>query len=137
MSLDFWRNLAVIWLCFQGFFLLLVPLALCYFLVRGMGWVLRNTDKMMHKAQGYSRIMRNKTEAVADKVAQPVIHAHGRARGAAAGFNTLFGDEPSRAQSISPALQTRRNEALETRTLDRSATTRKDSAWRINRRAQE
>lgn len=122
MSLDFWRNVAVIWLCFQGFFLLIVPLALGYLLVRGMGWVLRKTDTLFHTLQGYSRTVRNKTEAVADKVTQPVIQSHGRASGAAAVVSTLFHEKSASSPSG--------------RTPDRSATTRKDAAWRTNHRAQ-
>ncbi len=122
MSLDFWRNVAVIWLCFQGFFLLIIPLALSYLLVRAMGWVLRKTNTLFHTVQGYSRTVRNKTEAIADKVTQPVIQSHGKASGAAAVVSTLFHEKSAVLPDV--------------RTLDRSTTTRKDAAWRVNHRAQ-
>lgn len=98
MTLDFWRNVAVIWLCFQGFFLLLIPLAIAYLLVRGMGWVLRKVPPLFHKAQGYSAQMRNRSEAVAGKAAQPLINAHAKARQAETIVTALFrqAEEPPR-----------------------------------------
>lgn len=103
MSLDFWRNVAVIWLCFQGFFMLLIPLALFYFLVRGMSWVLRKTEPLFHKAQGYSGQMRNKTEAIADKVAQPLITVHSKVRQTETIVDTIARDarRPAAATSAS------------------------------------
>jgi hypothetical protein len=89
MTLDFWRDIAVIWLCFQGFFLLIVPLAVAYFLVRGINWVVRKTPPLFHTVQGYSGQMRNKTEALADKVAEPVIRAHVKSREAQAVLDKL------------------------------------------------
>lgn len=102
MTLDFWRNVAVIWLCFQGFFLLLIPLAIAFLLVRGMGWVLDKTPALFIKAQGYSQQMRNKTEAVADKVAEPVIRARSRSTEVETVLDRLFrapSPEPNRGRS--------------------------------------
>ncbi|MCB0084349.1 MAG: hypothetical protein KDE47_25590 [Caldilineaceae bacterium] len=79
MSLDFWRNVAVIWLCMQGFILLLIPLAIAYGMVMGINWVVAKTPPLFHKAQGYSRLMRDKTDLYAGKVADPLIRAHGAA----------------------------------------------------------
>jgi hypothetical protein len=95
MTLDFWRNVAVIWLCFQGFFLLIVPLAIAYFLVRGINWVVRKTPPLFHTLQGYSGRMRNMTEALANKAAEPVIRAHAKSRETEAVFDTLFRTERS------------------------------------------
>jgi hypothetical protein len=94
MTLDFWRNVAVIWLCFQGFFILLIPLAIAYLMVRGMGWVLDKTAPLFVKAQGYSRQMRNKTEAVADKIAEPVIRARSKSSGMERVLERLFRPAP-------------------------------------------
>jgi hypothetical protein len=80
VSLDFWRDVAVIWLCIQGFFMLLIPLAIAFFMVRGINWVVAKTPPIFHKAQGYSRLMRNKTDLYAGKVADPLIRAHGAAQ---------------------------------------------------------
>ena len=79
MSLEFWRNVAVIWLCLQAFIMLLIPLAISYLLVRGINWVVRKTPPIFHKGQEYSSLMRSKTEAYAEKAAAPVISAHARA----------------------------------------------------------
>jgi hypothetical protein len=97
MTLDFWRNVAVIWLCFQGFFIMLIPLAIAYFMVRGMGWVLDKVPPLFLKAQGYSRLMRNKTEAVADKVAEPVIVAHSKSKEVESVLKRLFRPDPPAA----------------------------------------
>ena len=80
MALDFWRNVAVIWLCMQGFVLLLIPLAIAYGMVLGINWVLAKTPPIFHKAQGYSRLVRDKTDLYAGKVADPLIRAHGAAQ---------------------------------------------------------
>lgn len=82
MSLDFWRNVAVIWLCMQGFILLLIPLAIAFFMVKGINWVVAKTPPLFHKAQGYSRLVRDKTDLYADKVADPLIRVHGAAHNA-------------------------------------------------------
>jgi hypothetical protein len=95
MSLDFWRNVAVIWLCFQGFILLLVPLAIAFVTVRGMGWVLKRVPPLFHKAQGYSGLMRSKTEAFADKAAEPVIRARSKSKQAATVLERLFRPKPA------------------------------------------
>jgi hypothetical protein len=95
MTLDFWRNVAVIWLCFQGFFIMLIPLAIAYFMVRGMGWVLDKVPPLFIKTQTYSRLMRNKTEAFADKVAEPVIRARSKSKEAETVLDRLFRPDPS------------------------------------------
>jgi hypothetical protein len=99
MTLDLWRDVAVIWLCFQGFFLLIIPLAIAYFLVRGINWVVRKTPPLFHTLQGYSSQMRNKTEALADKVAEPVIRAHVKSREAQAVIDKLVEDAASSPES--------------------------------------
>jgi hypothetical protein len=59
-------------------------------MVRGMGWVLDKVPPLFLKAQGYSRQMRNKTEAVADKVAEPVIRARSKSKGMERVLERLF-----------------------------------------------
>lgn len=102
MTLDFWRNVAVIWLCFQGFFMLLIPLALAYVAVRAMAWVLNKVPPLFHTAQGYSAQMRNKTEAFASKAAEPVIRAHSKTKQAETVLERLFRPDLHTADSNAP-----------------------------------
>lgn len=75
MTLDLWRNISVIWLGLQLLVLCLIPVAIAFFAVRGMGWVLRKTPVGFERAQSLSKQMKGKTEAVSDRVAAPVIQA--------------------------------------------------------------
>ncbi len=105
MSLDFWRNVAVIWLCFQGFFLLLIPLAIAFFMVRGINWVVAKTPPLFHKAQGYSRLVRDKTDVYAGKVADPLIRAHAGAQRAQTVWTQIVGPEADAPQRPSAPYQ--------------------------------
>ncbi len=74
-GLAFWRDVSVIWLslfCFVG---LLPPLVIGYFLVRGMGWVLRKSDWLFDKAQGYSHQGRAIVDDASQRAVAPVIAA--------------------------------------------------------------
>ena len=79
MSLEFWRNLSVVWIAIHAFVLFLIPTAIAYFLVRGINWVLAKTKLGFTKARGFSRQVNAKTEALAERVAAPVIAAHSKA----------------------------------------------------------
>ena len=73
--LVFWRDVSVIWLslfCFVG---LLPPLVLGYFAVRGMRWVLRKSDWLFDKAQGYTRQGRTIVDEASQRAVAPVIAA--------------------------------------------------------------
>lgn len=79
MSLEFWRNLSVVWIAIHAFVLFLIPTAIAYFLVLGINWVLAKTKLGFSKAQGFSRQINQKTEALSERVAAPVITAHSKA----------------------------------------------------------
>ena len=79
MSLEFWRNLSVVWIAIHAFVLFLIPTAIAYFLVRGINWVLAKTKLGFTKARGFSRQVNAKTEALYERVAAPVIAAHSKA----------------------------------------------------------
>ena len=78
MSLDFWRNLSVVWIAIHAFVLFLIPTAIAYFTVRGIHWVLAKTKLGFTKAQGFSRQVNQKTEALSERVAAPVIAARSK-----------------------------------------------------------
>jgi len=79
MSLEFWRNVSVVWIAIHAFVLFLIPTAIAYFMVRGINWVLAKTKLGFSKAQGFSRQVNEKTEALSEQVAAPVIAAHSQA----------------------------------------------------------
>ncbi len=80
MSLEFWRNVSVVWIAIHAFVLFLIPTVIAYFTVRGINWVLAKTKLGFSKAQGFSRQVNEKTEALSERVAAPVIAAHSKAR---------------------------------------------------------
>ncbi len=71
--LVFWRDVSVIWLslfCFVG---LAPPLVIGYFAVRGMRWVLRKSDWLFDKAQGYTHQGRTIVDDASQRAVAPVI----------------------------------------------------------------
>lgn len=80
MSLDFWRNISVIWLSLLCFIGLLPPLAIGYFLVRGMNWVLSKERWLFDQAQLYSGRARAEVDRASGYVVEPLIAV--RKRGA-------------------------------------------------------
>ena len=79
MALEFWRDLAVIWLSLLCFIGAMIPLAIFYFAVRGMHAVTNHARPLLHKAQSYSRLAREQTDAMSARVARPVAQASGQA----------------------------------------------------------
>ena len=78
-GLAFWRDLSIIWLslfCFVG---LLPPLVIGYFLMRGMRWVLRKSDWLFDKAQGYTHQGRTIVDDASQRAVAPVIAAQKQA----------------------------------------------------------
>lgn len=93
MSLAFWRDVSIVWLALQSFILLIVPLAISYFAVRGMRYVLAKLPPLFHQAQTFSSKARNKTEDVCDQIASPLISAHSRAEETKTVFDQLLHSE--------------------------------------------
>jgi len=78
MSLEFWRNVSVVWIAIHAVVLFLIPTAIAYFLVRGIYWVLAKTKVGFSAAQRFSRQVNEKTESLSERVAAPVIVAHSK-----------------------------------------------------------
>jgi len=78
MALDFWRNISVVWIAIHAFVLFLIPTAIAYFLVRGINWVLAKTKLGFTKAQGFSRQVNERTDALSERVVAPVIAARSK-----------------------------------------------------------
>jgi len=79
MSLEFWRNVSVVWIAIHAFVLFLIPTAIAYFLVRGINWLLSKTKLGLAAAQGISRQVNERTEALSERIAAPVIAARSKA----------------------------------------------------------
>jgi HAMP domain-containing protein len=74
----FWRDVSIVWLSLFCFLGLAVPLVILYFLVRGMNRALSKAESLFHRVQGYSQQVRQQSETVSAKVAEPVVQAHKR-----------------------------------------------------------
>jgi hypothetical protein len=76
MDIAFWRDVSLVWLSLLCFIGLVIPLAVVYFAVRGMNAAHTRLAPLLRRAQGYSQAMRNQSEALSYKVAEPVIQAN-------------------------------------------------------------
>lgn len=76
-KLDFWANMAFIYLGLQVALFTLLPIVGMYFGLRGTFWVTRNAPKGMKLTQYYTMIMRMQTQKYAQKLAVPVIRSYG------------------------------------------------------------
>ncbi|MEZ4656651.1 MAG: hypothetical protein R2911_03695 [Caldilineaceae bacterium] len=90
MGLEFWRDLAVVWLSLLCLVTLIVPVVALYFAVRGMGYVNEAVPKLLHKAQGYTQMAKTQTNQMSDKVAQPIVQARAKASRIEATIRSLF-----------------------------------------------
>lgn len=79
MELAFWRDLSIIWLSLLCFIGLIPPLVIFYFMVRGMHAVNQRALPLMKTAQTYSRLARDKTDDVANRVTEPVLRTQAQA----------------------------------------------------------
>ena len=73
MSLEFWRDIAVVWLALLCFIGMVVPLVLAFFAVKGMHAAVARTPRWLGYLQGYSSTARRYVERGARQAAQPVI----------------------------------------------------------------
>lgn len=78
VTLDFWRNLAIVWLAFLCMIGMIIPLAASVFAVKGMHVLVDRTPALLGKARSAGRRVRAVTEEGSRRVAEPVIVA-GRA----------------------------------------------------------
>jgi hypothetical protein len=96
VELALWRDIAVVWLALLCFIGMLVPLAAAFFAVKGMHFLVDRTPRLLIKAQGYSRIMRQQTDTASRTVAAPVIAAQRQATRWSTFAARLTGRQPSR-----------------------------------------
>jgi len=79
VSLSQWADVAVVFLSIQAFVLMLVPLVLFYFLIRGMNIAGGAMPRYMKQAQSFTRIVRDRTQDASEKIAAPILKT--RAKG--------------------------------------------------------
>lgn len=97
MSLEFWRNLSVVWISIHLFLLCLIPLAIAFLAVQGMRWVLGGAQSGLENLQNASSQARAKTEQTAAKVTSAVIQGQSKGERAQATLNQLLqGTAPDR-----------------------------------------
>ncbi len=73
MTLANWRDLAVVLLAVEAFFISLIPGVILYFAVRGMLWVIRKLRVTAPTVQGYFRKAADISEQVSQRTAAPFI----------------------------------------------------------------
>jgi hypothetical protein len=73
LSLEFWRDVAVVWLSLLCFIAMIIPLVIAFFAVKGMHAAVSCVPHWLGIVQGYSRRGRNLVERTARQAAQPVI----------------------------------------------------------------
>ena len=93
MDLSFWADVSVVWLSLLFFIFALIPLAIFYFAVRGMNVVNNRAQGFFRQAQSVSRSARDKTIAVSDRIADPIVRAQGQAAKAETVARTLVTDD--------------------------------------------
>ncbi|MCC6167597.1 MAG: hypothetical protein IT329_10250 [Caldilineaceae bacterium] len=78
MSLEFWRNLAVVWLALLCFVGLLLPLAATLFAVKGMHIAVDKTPGLLRQVQNGARQGRLKVDSASRAAAEQVIQARSK-----------------------------------------------------------
>ncbi len=73
MTLANWRDLAVILLVIEAFFMSLIPGVILFFAVRGMLWIIRKLRAVSPTVQGYFRTAATVSEQASQRVAAPFI----------------------------------------------------------------
>ena len=95
MTLEFWRNLSVVWIAIHLFLLCLVPLGIAYLAVRSMNWTLGRTSEGLQRLQDASGQARARTEETAAQVTSAVIQGQSKAKKDRATLRQLLRRSPS------------------------------------------
>ncbi len=90
MSLEFWRNLSVVWISIHVFLLCLIPLAIAFLAVQGMKWVLGGAQSGLENLQDASSKARARTEETAAQLTSAVIHGQSKAERSQATLRQLL-----------------------------------------------
>jgi hypothetical protein len=75
MTLTNWRDLAVVLLALEAFIMGLVPVAIFFFLVKGLLWLIRKLRATAPIVQSYFRKAAEISETVSQRASAPIIAA--------------------------------------------------------------
>lgn len=73
VSLSQWADVAVVFLSIQAFILMLAPLVLFYFLIRGMNMAGGALPRYIKRAQSFTHTVSERTQDVSEKIAAPLL----------------------------------------------------------------
>ncbi|MEM7539230.1 MAG: hypothetical protein AAF639_44140 [Chloroflexota bacterium] len=73
MTLPLLRDISIVWLSIQCFVMLLIPLAIFYFIVRGVNAAHNGLYGLLKRGQTYSHALKSQTQTVGVRVSTPVI----------------------------------------------------------------
>ena len=73
MTLPLLRDISIVWLSIQCFIMLLIPLVIFYFIVRGVNAAHNGLYGLLKRGQGYSHTLQNQTKNIGTQVSTPVI----------------------------------------------------------------
>lgn len=99
MTLSQLADISTVWLAFLCFIGMLIPLAVTYFAIRGMNQVLGKTPGVLKRAQSVSRTVRDRTQMVSSRVAEPMIRTQGAAVKTETTVRKLLADDKTRSPS--------------------------------------
>lgn len=107
MDLAFWRDVSIVFLSIQTFILLLIPLVIFYFAVRGLNFLHVRLPRFLFRAQDISTMVRTRTESLSERVADPLVRAEReRTRAAATLASLASSDQSSSARKVEPKRDT-------------------------------
>lgn len=95
MTIEFWRNVSVVWIALHMFILCLLPLGIAFLAARGMNWALGKAPVGFHRLQEISGRVRAKTEDTALTVTETVGKTQSRAATMQAKLNQTLRRRPS------------------------------------------
>lgn len=90
MDLALWRDISIVILALHLFVLLIFPLVIAFFLVKGINWVHRQTAPLLNKAQTLSRRMRDQSAELSQQAVAPLIKSHAKSAQAVAFWRQLW-----------------------------------------------
>ena len=73
MTLPLLRDISIVWLSIQCFVMLLIPLIIFYFIVRGVNAAHNGLYGFLKRGQEYSHTLQNQTKTIGAQVSAPVI----------------------------------------------------------------
>jgi len=95
VNIPLWRDIAVVILALQLFIMLLIPLAIAFFMVKGINWVHVKLPPLWQKAHHYSGLARDKTEEYSNVATNPLLRLRSRAESWATVWASIRGVDPS------------------------------------------